>query len=129
MTPATLMRNRYVNDSVGTASPSRLLCMLYDRLVLDLVNAEESLASGRPDVANTKLQHAQEIVIELRASLDVEAWEGGPGLARLYSFFLTELISANVHRDAAKVATVRGLIEPLRDTWYEAAALNAASAG
>lgn len=30
------LRNRYLNDSVSTASPGRLLVMLYDRLVLDV---------------------------------------------------------------------------------------------
>ena len=32
-------RNAYVNDAIETASPQRLLCMLYDRLVLDLMRA------------------------------------------------------------------------------------------
>jgi flagellar protein FliS len=53
-------------------------------------------------------------------SLDRDAWDGAAGLASLYTFVETELINANIRGDAAKVAVVRTLIEPLRDTWREA---------
>jgi flagellar secretion chaperone FliS len=40
-----------------------------------------------------------------------------------------ELITANIRGDAAKVTGVRDLIEPLRDTWREAAMAVAAAEG
>ncbi|HWG98650.1 MAG TPA: flagellar export chaperone FliS [Pilimelia sp.] len=120
--PAAPHRERYLADSIATASPARLLVMLYDRLVLDLSRAEAALAAGDTAEGSTQLLHAQEIVIELRASLNLDAWEGAPGLAQLYGFLLTELVNANVRRDAARVAAARALVEPLRDAWREAAA-------
>ena len=78
---------------------------------------------GDRELANDKINHAQEIILELRTTLDVEAWAGAPGLASLYGFLLTELIGANIARDADRVATCRALIEPLRDAWREAATL------
>lgn len=116
------LRDRYLQDSISTASPGKLLLMLYDRLVLDLGKAEEALRADDRDKAYDLLNHAQEIVLELRVSLDVEAWSGGPGLANLYGFLLTELIGANIARDADRVAGCRTLVEPLRDAWREAAA-------
>jgi flagellar protein FliS len=116
------LRDRYLQDSINTASPGRLLIMLYDRLVLDLMQGEESLRVGEREAAHERITHAQEIVLELRTSLDVEAWSGAPGLAGLYSFLLTELIGANIARDAGRVAACRTLVEPLRDAWREAAA-------
>lgn len=116
------LRDRYLQESINTASPGKLLQMLYDRLVLDLMQAEEALRTGDREVSHERLTHAQEIVIELRTSLDVEAWAGGPGLAALYGFLLTELIGANIARDADRVASCRSLVEPLRDAWREAAA-------
>jgi flagellar protein FliS len=116
------LRDRYLQDSINTASPGKLLLMLYDRLVLDLMQAEEALRGTDREQAHEKLTHAQEIVLELRTSLDVEAWSGGPGLAALYGYLLTELIGANVGRDADRVASCRTLVEPLRDAWREAAA-------
>jgi flagellar protein FliS len=116
------LRNRYLQDSIATASPAKLLVMLYDRLVLDLVQGEEALRGNDRDTASERINHAQEIILELRATLDVDAWEGGPGLAALYGFLLTELIQGNIKRDADKVASCRGIVEPLRDAWREAAA-------
>ena len=116
-------RDRYLQDSISTASPGKLLVMLYDRLVLDLTRGEESLRTDDRDSASEQLNHAQEIVLELRTTLDIEAWAGGPGLAGLYSFLLTELIQANIRRDADRVAACRALVEPLRDAWREAAGL------
>ena len=117
------LRDRYLQDSINTASPAKLLLMLYDRLVLDLMQGEEALRGDDDRAqANDKHTHAQEIVIELRVSLDVEAWSGAAGLANLYGYLVTELIGANIARDPDRVAACRGLVESLRDAWREAAA-------
>ncbi|WP_327008703.1 flagellar export chaperone FliS [Dactylosporangium sp. NBC_01737] len=116
------LRNRYVSDSVATAPPSRLLVMLYDRLVLDLMIAGQSLEQGDRQTASGRIQHAQEIIMELRATLDTSAWSGGPGLASLYSYLITELVQANVSGDRSKIETVQNFAEQLRDAWREAAA-------
>jgi flagellar protein FliS len=52
----------------------------------------------------------------------VDAWSGAPALANLYGWMLTELIGANIGKDADRVAACRTLVEPLRDAWREAAA-------
>ena len=122
---ASMIRNRYVGDSVSTASPGRLVTMLYDRLVRDLVAAEAALAVADLEGANNNLIHAEEIVWELAAGLDPTKWSGGPALAALYQFMLAELLDANVKKDAAKVVSVRGLVEPLADAWHQAAELSA----
>ena len=128
-TPSPAMRARYLADSVATASPAKLLVMLYDRLVVDLNRGEQALLAGDRPEANTHLKHAQDIVTELHVSLDLDAWDGAAGLASLYAFVENELITANIRGDAAKVAAVRTLIEPLRDTWREAAMAVAAAEG
>jgi flagellar secretion chaperone FliS len=115
------MRARYLNDSITTASPARLLVMLYERLVLDLSQGENALKEGDRETADDRLKHAQEIIIELRASLRLDLWDGAADLARIYGFLLGELISANIQGDAGKVASCRGLVEPLLDAWRQAA--------
>jgi len=124
---ASLIRNRYVGASVDTASPARLVTMLYDRLVRDLVTAEAALAGSDFEGANGALIHAQEIIWELAAGLDPTKWSGGPALAALYQFMLEELLNANVKKDAEKVSSVRELVEPLRDAWHQAAELSYAT--
>jgi len=127
-TPNSALRARYLADSIATASPAQLLVMLYDRLVQDLLRAEEALAAGDRGGASQQLSHARDIVLELRASLDLEAWDGAAGLANLYVFLLTELMQASVSVDAGRVAACRALVEPLRDAWREAAAATMATA-
>lgn len=123
------MRARYIADAVATASPAKLLLMLFDRLILDLNRGEQALlAEDRPE-ANIQLKHAQDIVTELHVSLNLDVWDGAAGLAALYAFVETELVNANVRGDAGKVKEIRDLMEPLRDTWREAALAVAAAEG
>jgi flagellar protein FliS len=115
------LRARYLAETVATASPARLLVMLYDRLVLDLAQAEDALHASDRETAADKLLHAQDIVLELRTSLRLDVWEGAAGLAQLYGFLITEMIKANVQQDPAVAASCRAIVEPLRDAWREAA--------
>lgn len=117
----TAVRSRYLDDTVATASPGKLLCMLYDRLVLDLERAEAEQRAGDRAAAGPHLIHAQDIVHELMASLDVAAWDGAPQLMSVYAFLLTEMVGANVAGDAERTAACRELVEPLRDSWHQAA--------
>jgi flagellar protein FliS len=85
------------------------------------------MAAGDRETASQQLQHAQEIILELQASLKVEIWDGGPRLAALYSWLLSELIRANMKGDLRRVNDCRKIVEPLRDAWREAAASLAAT--
>lgn len=121
---ATALRDRYVTDAVSTASPARLLVMLVDRLALDCERAVFGLSSGDSAFADENLRHAQEIVIELRASLDVNAgWDGAPRMAALYDWLLRELMRANVKQDKVVAAGCLTIAEQIRETWTEAARL------
>lgn len=121
MTTAAYAARAYTTDSVSTASPARLLIMLFDRLVRDLVAAEQAIGKRDLAEASNQLVHAQAILTELNTSLDVDAWGGARGLSDLYMFMNRELIAANLGKDAAKVRAVHELAESLRQTWREAA--------
>ena len=115
------LRARYLADTVTTASPTRLLVMLYDRLAVDLARGEEALEAADRETAATRLQHAQDIILELQLGLNREGWAGSDALAQIYTFLLTELVTANIHAEPGRVAACRGLVEPLRDAWRQAA--------
>jgi flagellar protein FliS len=122
MTTPTALRNRYARESVSTASPARLVTMLYDRLLRDLFTADAALERADLQVAHRELIHAQEIVQELRAGLDITStWEGVAGLAALYDYLLTELLAANVNKDRSHIVNCQQVVEPLADAWHEAA--------
>ncbi|MCI2240628.1 flagellar export chaperone FliS [Paenibacillus sp. TRM 82003] len=114
--------NRYLADSLSTASPATLLVMLYDRLVLDLQRAEQAQRDGDRETAHVNLVHAQDIVRELLSSLDVQKWDGGPGLQALYTWLIQELAVANVSGDPERTAACRTTtVEPLAEAWRQAA--------
>jgi flagellar secretion chaperone FliS len=112
--------DRYSGDTVSTASPQRLVVMLYDRLALDLRRAQQAQLDGLREPAHTSLAHAQEIVAELMSSLDEGRWDAASGLVRLYQWLLKEMITANVRMDAVRTAGCLAVVEPLRDAWQEA---------
>lgn len=117
----TNARNAYVGASISTASPERLLVMLCERLVLDLQRGREAQLAGQREQANTQLLHAQDIVMELRASLKPEAWAGAASLDTLYGWMHAQLITANTRSDVAITEHVLALAEQLCDTWRQAA--------
>jgi len=123
-------RAQYTAEAVLSATPVQLVTMLYDRLLLDLSRAEVAQASADWAAASEQLLHAQAIVAELSSSLKIDVWDGGEGLLALYTYASTALVNANIHRDVAVTREVIALLEPLRQTWHEAAAsLQAAGAG
>ncbi len=121
MTTPTQLRNRYAQDSVGTASPAQLLVMLYDRLNKDLMMAEHATKANDVPMAHENLVHAQEIITELATTLDTSVWEGGEQLRLIYEFCNDELLRANVDKDTKRIQGVRRVIDPLRDAWHQAA--------
>jgi flagellar protein FliS len=112
----------YGSNAATTASPGRLLVMLYDRLSLDLTRAHQAQLEGNREVANENIAHAQEIVAELLSSLDLDAWDGAAGLASLYRWVIRELIAANIRMDPDRTAGCLAVIEPLREAWTQAVA-------
>ena len=120
-------RNAYLGQSIATASPARLLVMLVDRLSLDVQRAEAAQEAGEHIAASGHLLHAQEIVLELMTSLRPDVWDGAGRLAEIYRFLHSELVRANTSRDVEVTRGCRSIVDPLVETWREAALVAAAS--
>lgn len=118
--PAASVRNRYVNDSIATATPGQLIVMLYDRLVLDLQRAADAQHGKRREQAHNDLTHAQDIITALTNNLDANAGEMSTNLHALYTFLHAELVQANITNDPARTEWVLTQVEPLRDAWRQA---------
>jgi flagellar protein FliS len=121
MTSPAMLRRRYQADAVTTASPSRLVVMLYDRLVKDLYAAHSAIGSADIPGAHNALLHAQEIVAELTGSLDVARWEEARSLASLYEYLSHTLVRANLAKSQSYVMDCLEVVEPLRDAFATAA--------
>lgn len=118
----------YRQQSIETASPAQLVSMLFHGAVARVAAAQEWIEDGQPDRANTDLQRAQEIVFELRASLDHErGGEIARNLDALYSFCIERLVEANATKDVALLPAVTSTLEGLCDAWDRMAADQAAA--
>lgn len=114
-------RSRYLADAVATASPARLLTMLYDRLLLDLTRAQGALDDGDRAAATASVGHAEEVVAELMGALDDGGWDGSGPLMSIYSFVLSQLVRVGATGDGSPLAACRELLEPLATAWHDAA--------
>jgi len=114
-------RAAYLDASIATASPARLLVMLFDRLVLDVQRGLDAQRRGDHEDTHKNLTHAQDILLELASSLRPEEFKGGYDLAALYSFLHRQLVMANVRKDAAITDEVLVLVTDLCETWRQAA--------
>lgn len=117
---ATARRAQFLRESVLTASPARLVTMLYDRLTLDLERAGAAAGEGDRSATAQHASHAQDILAELMSTLDLETWDGAANLFGLYTHLLTETMAATVSLDAARFATCHTHIAQLREAWHGA---------
>jgi flagellar secretion chaperone FliS len=112
---------QYQNSQVNTASPERLLIMMYDGAIRFVGEASSHLEDGRVGERGIAISKAMAIISELSATLDHEI--GGQiaaNLAGLYDYMLRELLQANLHDDGERLTRVKGLLADLRLTWLEA---------
>lgn len=115
------MENPYLHyrqQSIQTASPGKLILMLYDGLIKFLKQARNSLGKGKLEEANRFLIRAQDILTELDADLNMD-FEISHHLRGIYSFLRRQVIFANVHKDSAVVDQCLRLCVELREAWVQ----------
>lgn len=111
----------YRVQSVETASPGELVLMLYNECLRAMRNAAVNI--DRKDIpgASACLMKAQDVILELRGSLNAEA--GGDlakNLDSIYDYAHTCLIEANIKKAQQPLADSMKVISELRDAWAEA---------
>lgn len=112
---------QYRNAQIETASPDRLLLMLYDGAIRFLGQAREALSRKEIERSNHLLNRVQDIIAELMSTLDFEAGEISRSLFRLYEYMNYRLIEANAKKDPAPAEEVERMFRDLREVWQQAA--------
>jgi flagellar protein FliS len=111
----------YQRNAVLTASPEKIVKMLYDGAIKNLERCRESLgnpATARTPEISSSLSKALGIVGELRASLDMAV--GGKiaeDLDRLYEFCIDQITQSNSTRTAIGVSNALRVIRTLKEGW------------
>jgi flagellar protein FliS len=109
----------YKNSAVETASPGKLLLMLYNGAIKDLDQAIQKIAEKDMETAHQRLVRAQDIIVEFMCTLNMD-YEISEKLLALYEYLHHRLVEANISKDVEIINEVRGFLVELRDTWQEA---------
>lgn len=112
---------QYRNAQIETASPDRLLIMLYDGAIRFLGQAREALSHQELERANNLINRVQDIIAELMSTLNFDAGEISHHLFRLYEYMNYRLIEANLRKDPAPAEEVERMLRDLREAWQQAA--------
>lgn len=112
----------YQTQAVMTASPAKLVAMLYGKAIGALREAIEAIRAGDIERRWRANATAQEIVAHLYGTLDLDRGGDVAGnLEQLYRFMLRRLPQIDLRNDAAVAEEILGLLEPLARSWEELA--------
>lgn len=109
----------YAEASVMTASPERLVVLLYDGAIRFLQQAAAALREGRYKQSRDRLHRAQAVIDELNRSLDLRQGEVAYGLRSIYGFCTRHLIESTAQSDPEGYEEVAELLSGLRESWVE----------
>ena len=113
---------QYQRVQTETASPGDLVVMLYRGALRFGAKAELALEQHDFEASHTALVRAQEIVLELMFSLDLNAGQIAQNLRDLYDYMYQRLIDANCKKDVTGVKEVNGMLRELLPAWESAVA-------
>ncbi len=113
--------NQYQDTQVTTASPEKILLMLYDGAINFTRIAQEKMVQG--DVAEKArfIGKGLAIVTELMNTLNHDiGGEMSKRLEQLYIYIIDEYTAANINNSEKSLENVLKILTSLRETWAEA---------
>lgn len=112
---------QYQTSQIQTASPEKILIMLYDGAIQFLNKAKKELENKNIQEVHNNIVGAQKIISEFMNTLDMEI--GGAtavNLYNLYEYMHFRLVQANIKKDVEMVDEVLVHLKDLKATWEEA---------
>lgn len=125
MFPSSTPSQSYQTLAIQTASPGKLVLMLFDGALRFIEASKQGFASPienlkRNELIHNNLTKVSAILLELQSSLNLE--KGGDlaqTLYRLYDYMMGQLTQANLKKEPSLVLEVERLLRPIRDAWAE----------
>ena len=116
------IKEDYFRQKVESATPLERVVMLYEGALRLLDMSRENLRRGEVESFTLTNIRAQNILNELRTSLDhAKGGEVSGRLDALYTYLIRRLVDANRKQDDEGIAHVATLLEDLRGAWAQAA--------
>lgn len=119
-----------VETGVASATPHRLILMLYEGAIAAIASAQQHLRLKNIGAKGEAISKAISIIDGgLKASLDMNVGgEMARNLSDLYVYMGNRLLHANIKNDPAVLEEVRQLLLELAGAWESLAATTAAAA-
>jgi flagellar protein FliS len=114
-------KQAYTEAAVLTATPERLVVMLFDGANRFLARTVAALRADEPQAAMRNVQRAVAIIDELNFSLDMSYGEVPERLRSIYLFHKRELVQACIARDPGAIEVVAALLRELGDAFTQIA--------
>ena len=120
--PQSAQLKQYQTTQIQTATPEKLLIMLYNGSINFLNKSKVYIEEKDFAQANTFLLKTQAIISEFMNTIEWEPnKEFAQNLYSLYEFMNYTLIQANIQKDTEKIDVVIDLLKTLKSAWEEAA--------
>ncbi len=98
---------QYQTNNINTATPEKLMIMLFDGAIQFLQKAKIAIAEKNVQERSLNIDGARKIIRELMRTIDLENGNDvSKGLFRLYNRMSMNLIKANVQRNSNKIDEV-----------------------
>ncbi len=115
---------QYQKNEVETASPEKILILLYDGAIQFLNKAKIAMEQKNIPEIHNNIIGCEKIIEEFINTVDEE--NGGDFAIRikaLYQYFYDTLVQANLKKDESKIDEVLKHLIELRATWKQAIAI------
>jgi flagellar protein FliS len=121
--PTAAYRKVGLEGQLESASPHKLVLMLFEGAMLAIANAQHHMAAGNIAEKGQSISRCIEIIASgLQASLDLEiGGELALRLEALYEYMGQRLLHANLKNDQAALSEVATLLGDLKSAWEQIA--------
>jgi len=94
--------------------------MLYDGAIKFINLAIEAMATKSIEKVHINIIRAQDIIVELISSLNMEVGEISERLLSIYMYINKKLTEANIKKSKDQLYEVKKYLQDLRDAWDQA---------
>ena len=109
---------QYRQVQVNTASPGKLILLLYQGAIRSMKQAVEFIDKKDFESKGNALIKAQDIIMELNMALDMDVGgEISNSLRQLYVYMYKRLVNANLELNTDYIQECVGIMENLLEAW------------
>jgi flagellar protein FliS len=121
--PANAYARIGIETGVSSASPHKLVLMLFDGAIMAIGSASRQMQANQIAEKGQSISKAIDIITNgLEASLDMKVeGELAERLSALYEYMCARLLHAGIKNDRAALDEVAGLLTEIRSAWEEIA--------